>query len=102
MNNVINLLTICRKAGKLTLGFDATKEALLGKKAYLIITASDISTKTEKEIRFFAEKSNVNAVKSDITIEEYYVGLGKKVGIIGICDEGFAKKLTELINVSDT
>lgn len=102
MNKTINLLTICRKAGKLILGFDASKDAMLNNKAYLIILASDISPKTEKEIRFFGGKTNVSVIKSNITIDEFYFGLGKKVGIICICDEGFAKKLTEITTSADS
>lgn len=96
MNKIINLLTICRKAGKLTMGFDASKEALAALKMHLIILASDISPKTEKEIRFFADKSDCTVIKTDITIEEFHFGLGKKVGVLGICDPGFSAKLTEL------
>ena len=43
---IINLLTICRKAGKLVIGFDAVKEAVYGGNASCVITASDISVKT--------------------------------------------------------
>lgn len=95
-NKIINLLTMCRKAGFLTLGFDATKEALAALKVHLIIIASDISPKTEKEIRFFASKTDVDVVKTEFIIDEFYFGIGKKVGILGICDAGFSKKLSEL------
>lgn len=97
MSNIINLLTICRKAGKLVMGFDASKEALQSAKVHLIILASDISPKTEKEINFFSEKARVKVLKSNQCIEEFYIGIGKKVGILSICDEGFAKKLETMI-----
>ena len=93
---IFNLLTICRKAAKLTMGFDASKEAVMTDKAKLVLTTADISPKTEKEIRFFADKKNVPVIKTDISIDEMNVGLGKKVGLIAVCDEGFSKKLSEL------
>lgn len=96
MNKIINLLTVCRRAGKLVLGFDAAKEAVLSKKAALVILAGDISAKTEKEIRYFADKSGVKVIRADITIEELSAGIGKKAGVTAVCDSGFAARLTEL------
>lgn len=92
MSKLMDLLTICRKAGQLELGFDPMKEALSGGKAQAVIVASDISPKTEKEVRFFADKKKVPVAKSDITIDGAYRGLGKKAGIFTICGSGFAEK----------
>lgn len=97
MSKLMNLLTICRKAGQLELGFDPMKEALSGGKAQAVIIASDISAKTEKEVRFFADKKKVPAVKSEITIEDAYRGLGKKAGIFTICGSGFAEKALSIL-----
>lgn len=99
---IISLLTICRKAARLTMGFDPAKESVMTDKARLIVLAADLSPKTEKEIRFFADKKNVSVLKTDISISEMYSGIGKKVGVIAICDDGFAKKLTELITCGQT
>ena len=69
-NRLIDLLTMCRKAGRMTMGFDAVKEDIENEKTVLLLTASDISKKSEKEILFVAEKYKVAAVKTDITKEE--------------------------------
>lgn len=95
---IIDLLTICRKAAKASLGFEAAKQSLAEGKAALILTARDISPKTEKEIRFFADKKKVPVMKTDLTIEETGIGIGRKAGVIAICDEGFSKKLSDLIS----
>lgn len=79
------------------MGFDASKEAISGSKAYYIILASDISAKTEKEIRFFAGKSDIPVSKTGITLDEFSLGLGKKTGILTICNKGFADKMSELL-----
>ena len=39
-------VSLCRKAGALTMGFDAVEEACVKSKAWLVMTASDISPKT--------------------------------------------------------
>ena len=93
---IFGLLTICRKAGKMSMGFDSCKESLLTHKAKAVFLALDISAKTEKEVRFFAEKENVSVIKTGLTISEIEFGTGRKAGIIAICDEGFAKRMTEL------
>lgn len=94
---LFGLLTICRKAGRMTMGFDFVKESILTDKAKAVFLASDISAKTEKEVRFFADQKAVPVHCIDATIAEIEFSVGRKAGVIGICDEGFAKKLTELI-----
>ncbi len=39
-------LSLCRKAGKLIMGFDAVEEAVYKGKAWLVLTAADVSPKT--------------------------------------------------------
>ena len=46
------LLGICRKAGKLKLGMDMTKGACESGEAKAVFTASDISQKSLKEVKF--------------------------------------------------
>ena len=41
-------VSLCRKAGALTMGFDAVEEACVKGKAWLVMTASDASAKTVK------------------------------------------------------
>ena len=98
MNKYLNLLTICKKAGKLVTGFDPAKEAVEKGKAKLILLASDLSSKTEKEIRFIAEKKAVTVMNTSLTLDDYYLGLGKKAGVFAVCDEGFAVSLSGLVS----
>lgn len=95
-NRLLDLLTICRKAGKLEMGFDAMKEALAKEKAAAVIVAADISQKTEKEVRFFSDKKNVTVKKAGFTIDEVYSRLGKRAGILTVCDGGFAERAVTL------
>ena len=91
---IINLLTICRKAGKLVIGFDAVKEAVYGGNASCVITASDISVKTLKEVKFFCNNSAVDVVYSGLD------SVGKKVVVAAVCDYGFAVKFKSLGTVA--
>lgn len=93
---ILNLLTICRKAAKLTTGFDSVKESIAEGKAEVILLTCDVSAKTEKEILFFADKKNIGVLKTDISMEEMFGGIGKKAAVMSVCDRGFAEKFTEL------
>ena len=45
-------VSLCRKAGALTMGFDAVEEACVKSKAWLVMTASDISPKTLQRLNY--------------------------------------------------
>ncbi len=95
-DKLIGLVTICRKAGRMVMGFDPVKEALAGGKAKIILIAADISPRTEKEVNFYAAKADVQVIKTECTQDEFHYGIGKKVGVIAICDDGFAAKAKQL------
>lgn len=82
----------------MVMGFDAAKEAVLDGKARSVLLAEDISPKTEKEIRFFADKNNIPTAKTGCTQNDLYIGIGKKIGVIAVCDDGFSKKALSIIS----
>lgn len=92
----VNLLSICRKAGKLILGFDAVKEAAMEGDISCVIVTEDISLKTLKEVKFFCANTHTDIVKVDMTKEEMFDTVSKEVAVVGVADKGFAKKLAEL------
>ena len=47
---IINLLTICRRAGKTVIGFDAVCAQMKLNKVFCVLLAADVSPKTKKEI----------------------------------------------------
>lgn len=95
-DKLFGLLTVCRRAGRMVSGFDSCKESMEKGKAYLIILASDISPKTEKEVRFFGSKYNVTVIKTAVTRGGFASGLGKEAAVWSVCDEGFAKRAAEI------
>ena len=50
--------------------------------------AADVSVKTEKEIRFYAERHGKEVLKADFTMDEARDAVGKGVGVFLITDEG--------------
>ncbi len=94
-NKFLNMLGLCRKAGKLTPGFSKTKESVLNNKCKMIFIASDISPKTEKELRFISRDREIEVIKTSFPILEFCSCIDINAGIAGIEDEGFAKALKE-------
>ena len=89
------ILTMCRKAGKLLLGFDAVKEALQKGQVFSVLLASDASPKTEKEIRFFAGEIPVRSLPADMdTLKAFF---RKRTAVSGVCEAGFSEKLMQLL-----
>ncbi len=96
MDKILNFLGIARRAGKLSLGFDAVEESVNKKKSKLVILACDVSERTRKSAERISENGNVKTVFSEISMEGFGNAIGKSVGIISVNDEGFAKRLVEL------
>lgn len=92
----INLLTICKRAGRIIMGFDAVKEAALEKGVSCVIVAENISLKTLKEVKFFCNNTRTKIVKLDIDSTDIFYALGKEVVVMAIADFGFAKRFEEI------
>ncbi len=91
-SKTLTLLGFAAKAGKLSFGMDSAKTALKQGKSKLIVVASDISAKSLKEIKFFADgKAQVLELNSDIETLSHAVG--KKCGIISLNDKGFSQSI---------
>ncbi|MEG0571095.1 MAG: ribosomal L7Ae/L30e/S12e/Gadd45 family protein [Oscillospiraceae bacterium] len=97
MDKIAQMICMAKRAGKLILGFDVVKQALQKDEAELILIASDVSPKTEKEIMFFLEKFDGDFLKVDITLDEFWFLIGKRVGVIAVTDQGFSDKIKTLV-----
>lgn len=93
---IINLLTVCIKAGKAIKGFDSVAEAIKLKKAYCTIVASDASARTVKEIKFIGSRYEIPMIQTEITKEELSCITGKSTAVIAVCDKGFSDKFLEI------
>lgn len=93
---IIDLLTICTKAGKTARGFESVKESLESGKAKAVLICTGLSAKTEKNIAYYAGKAKVPVIKTDLTMEELHISSGLRAGVVGVCDEGFGKRFAEL------
>lgn len=95
-DKIISLLTVCRKAGKLILGFDAVKDAVLGGEADCVLVTRDISPKTLKEAEFYCGKKNIQIIKINCDMDVFISLFRKKTAIMAVNDEGFKNRIVEL------
>ena len=88
---LLSLLGLMRRAGKLSLGFDAAADSAASGESCLILTTADISPKTLKELNYKINET-VGVLPLACTQEELGRAIGKNVKIISINDKGFAQK----------
>ncbi len=97
-NKILTLLGFASKAGKLSYGFDAVCTAISQSKSKLVLTANDISPKSQKEILFYCDKYKTQSV----VLNEYDMAtishaIGHKCGIVSVNDSAFADGLLTTI-----
>lgn len=92
VNKLSGRLGICRRSGHLAIGSDAVTGWMRQGKARLVLLGADLSAKTEKEIRFVAEKhpAAIRRLPLDKEAIGQALGLEKPVGVIATDDRGFA------------
>ncbi|MCL1866606.1 MAG: 50S ribosomal protein L7 [Oscillospiraceae bacterium] len=92
-SNVLSTLGLCKRAGKLIVGFDAAVADL--EKSAGVLTASDLSEKSAKEIAFHCDKHGKKVVQIGHTMSDIQSVLNKKTGIISVLDEGLFAVIIE-------
>lgn len=92
----INLLSICRRADRLIMGFDAVKDAVIEGDVSCVLVTEDISQKTLKELKFFCGNSNTDIIGIDMDSGDMFNVLGKEVVVVAVADFGFGKRFREL------
>lgn len=97
-DRLLSTLGLCRRAGKLVWGFDAVAQAVAADKAELVLFVQDLSPKSAKEMRFLCEKKNITPHTAPVTMDEIWFRVGKRAGILAVCDQGLSHKITELIS----
>ncbi len=83
----MSTICLCRRAGKLVIGFDAViKELASAGSGAGVVLASDVSPKTEKEVRFRAK--NTEVIRADFSMSDAEDAVGKRAGVFLVSDAG--------------
>lgn len=95
-DQILNLLGLAMRAGKLVLGSDSTLSAIRGNKVQIAFFPSDGGQSQSKK---FADKSNFYHVTliQDYTKTQLTDAIGVNRSIFAIADRGFSRKIKQLI-----
>ena len=93
-----NLLGICIRAGKTVKGFDSAVEAVKNGTAFCLLTASDASEKTVKEVKFYCEKYGAKSLATEMSKSDIGKLCGKETAVIAVTDKGFADGFERIIS----
>ena len=97
-SKVLTLLGFASKACKLKYGMKNTLESIKKGEVKLVVCAATLSKKSEKEIKFFAAKEEICvATLENVSDEELSAAVGRKCGMVSVCDTGFADAISKII-----
>ncbi len=99
MNNILSLLGLCKKSGRMICGTDMVIDSMQKKKIFFIFIASDSTEATIDKIEKKAYFYQVPINKSFDTLSLNQALGTNNFKVIGISDLGFSKKFIELSKV---
>ena len=92
MDRLLQDIGLCKRAGALNLGTDATKEALKAGRAVIVVLSAQLSEKTQKEMRFLSEKFGAAFCLIPHSFEQIGQTTRKPVGVMCITDQSLGEK----------
>lgn len=94
----LSLLGIARRAGKLVFGCDAALEQVKKRQACLLLVSCDLSERSRRRVLQAAEPYAVPVLHTPFAMEKFQTAIGRRTGILAVCDRGFASQLLSLSN----
>ncbi|MCC7668805.1 MAG: ribosomal L7Ae/L30e/S12e/Gadd45 family protein [Leuconostoc pseudomesenteroides] len=94
---ILNLLGLAMRAGKLVLGTAPTLAAIRGQKVSLAFFPSDGGASQAKKIADKSSFYNVRLVQ-DYTKQQLTDAIGVNRGVFAVADHGFSRKIKQLIS----
>ena len=89
MNKLLFALSLAKKSGKLFVGFDAVKSAVIHGNAYIVLLAEDLSERTIKRVKCFCEDIT-DVHNTGLTQFEISQVAGRLTGVLAVTDENLA------------
>ncbi len=96
------LLSICRKAGRMEIGFALMLEALKAGKVRGVVMTADVSPKTHKEVCYHCGRAGVPVCDLPLTQMQLGAAIGRKAAVAGILDDGFFDRILELCEAQNS
>lgn len=93
---LLSAVSLCRKAGKLVMGFDAVHESVMSGKAWLVLLAADVSDGTAKRMARTCE--DITECRRMPLTQLELCGISyKKVGVYSVLDENLANLCSQYL-----
>ena len=93
----LGALGLCKKAGKLVVGFDAVADAIRRGSAKLLVLTGDLSPKSAGRITALALEYKVRHLTTGAAMDDIERLLGKRAGILAVQDQGLAEVVTRQV-----
>ncbi|MQS75116.1 L7Ae/L30e/S12e/Gadd45 family ribosomal protein [Companilactobacillus halodurans] len=97
MNNFLNLLGLAVRARKVVSGTEFTIDGIRKNEVKLVVMANNCSPRTKKDLHNKASYYNVPVVDT-LNDDELKKAIGKDRKVMGVTDQGFAKRLKEIMD----
>ncbi len=98
MADISGLLSMCRKAGRLVLGMDEVKSSCLRHEARCVLTASDFSDNSLREIERICLRTKIKMIDLPDTMDGIAAAVGKRCGVMSVTDKGFAEAIAKKLS----
>ncbi len=95
MDKLMGSLSLCRKAGKLVMGFDAVAQSITKGRAAALLLACDLSEGSAKRITRTAQQAGLTPLRLPLTQQQLTAVTPKPTGIFAVEDPGLAKLVTD-------
>ncbi len=97
-DRLLSFLGLCKRAGYLISGTDTVIRSMKEKKALLVLTASDFSENSRKNVEKAAAEYQAPLRRLTCSKDELSFALGKHCGVISVTDKGFADKILTMMS----
>ena len=99
MNKLLGLLSLCRKAGRLRIGFEPVREAAESGEARLVLFAADFSPRSRERMERALTRDGdpPERMDTDLSMDDISQVCGKLAGVVAVADDGFAAGIKKLM-----
>lgn len=97
-DRALNMLGICRRAGALSSGHDASIASIVKNTASLCILCEDASPRLKAEIEHAAsyDGKSITVLQTHYSMKDIAAATGTRARVLTVDDEGLAKRIAEL------
>ena len=99
-NNILGLIGLAMKAGKIAFGADSVEESILKRKVKLVIVSEESSERTKSKFIKLCQNYNIPIIDGNIDDLSKTIGKSNKA-VIGIKDINFANSIQKKYDGGD-